>query len=89
MRTTLTIDDHTDRKLKEIAHRTGKSYKEVVNETLRAGLQATGVREKATPYKLKPAAMGQVAAGFDLDKALQLADGLEDEEIVHKLVRRK
>jgi hypothetical protein len=89
MRTTLTIDDHTDRKLKDIAHRTGKSYKQVVNETLRAGLQATGVKEKARPYRVKPASMGKVAAGFDLDKALQLADGLENEEIVRKLSQRK
>jgi hypothetical protein len=89
MRTTLTIDDHTAKKLKQIAHETGKSYKQVVNETLQAGLRAGGVHEQARPYKIKPVSMGNVAADFDLDKALQLSDALEDEEIVRKLAQRK
>ena len=38
MRTTLTIDDHLARALKERAHRSGKPFKQIVNETLRAGL---------------------------------------------------
>jgi hypothetical protein len=33
--------------------------------------------------------MGQVTAGFDLDKALELSDKLEDAEIVRKLALRK
>ena len=89
MRTTLTIDDRTARKLKEIAHRTGKSYKQVVNETLQAGLQAAGVRDSARRYRLKPVSMGGVAAGYNLDKALQLADALEDEELARKMTLRK
>ena len=89
MRTTLTIDDRTSKKLKRISHETGKSYKQVVNETLQAGLQASEVRESARPYRLKPVSMGQVTAGFDLDKALELSDKLEDAEIVRKLALRK
>ncbi len=89
MRTTLTIDDQTAKKLKEIAHRTGKSWKQVVNETLQQGLRADGVRESAKPYRLKPVSMGDVAAGYDLDRALRLADALEDEELVRKLALRK
>lgn len=89
MRTTLTIDDRTAKKLKQIAHQTGKSYKQVVNETLHAGLQASAVREKAKPYRLKPVSMGELAPGFDLDKALELSDRLEDAEIVRKLGLRK
>ena len=40
MRTTLTIDDSIDRKLKAAVKRTGKTYKQVVNETLQRGLVA-------------------------------------------------
>jgi len=40
MRTTLTLDDDLARKLRDRAHREGKSFKYVTNEVLRAGLQA-------------------------------------------------
>lgn len=89
MRTTLTIDDSTAKKLKQIAHETGKSYKQVVNETLRRGLAAAKVREPTAIYKLKPSSLGELAADYNLDKALALADHLEDEEIAEKLRRRK
>ena len=88
MRTTLTIDERLARDLKEIAHRSGKPFKQVVNETLHAGLSA----QKAPParrYRLKPASLGQPLPGIDLDKALQLADALEDVEIARKLEMRK
>jgi len=89
MRTTLTIDDVTARKLKRIALETGKTYKQVVNETLRRGLAAADYREAADPYRLKPVSLGEVAAGYNLDKALALSEQLEDEEIVRKLRLRK
>jgi predicted transcriptional regulator len=89
MRTTLTIDDGTDRKLKRLAHETGTSYKQVVNETLQAGLQASQVRERRKAYRVKPAALGEVSPGYDLDKALALADTLEDAETARKLKLRK
>jgi hypothetical protein len=89
MRTTLTIDDSTARKLKQIAHQTGKSYKQVVNETLRRGLSVDEIREQAKPYRLKPASLGKVSSEYDLDKALALSERLEDEEIVRKLGLRK
>ena len=87
MRTTLTIEDGIDRKLKALARKTGKSYKQVVNETLKHGL-AVGDRA-ARSYKLRPASMGAVDHAYDLDRALALADAMEDEEIVRKLTLRK
>jgi hypothetical protein len=63
MRTTLTLDDHVARTLKERAHRSGKPFKQIVNETLRTGLGATGVR-RSKPYKIKPAALGGVMPGI-------------------------
>ncbi len=87
MRTTLTLDDQLAKTLKEIAHRTGKPFKDVVNETLRGGLQKKGVQPK--PYKLKTVSLGGVLGGLNLDKALSIADALEDEEIARKLEMRK
>ncbi|HUO85623.1 MAG TPA: DUF2191 domain-containing protein [Thermoanaerobaculia bacterium] len=89
MRTTLTIDDHLARDLKEIAHRSGKSFKVVVNEALQAGLIAGGGRRRPKPYRLDPASLGEVRGDIDLDKALALADSLEDEALAGKIEQNK
>lgn len=89
MRTTLTLTDDIARALKSIAYKTGRPFKDVVNDTLRTGLAAKRNPKKARAYKLTPASMGGVAPGINLDKALQLADALEDEEIARKLQLRK
>jgi len=88
MRTTLTIDDRIAKVLKESAYRSGRSFKEVVNETLRKGLDAERT-VNPKPYRLKPASLGRAAAGMDLRKALLLADRIEEEEVARKLEMRK
>lgn len=88
-RTTLTIDDRIAAQLKCIARDTARPFKVVVNETLRAGLQARGTPGGARPYRLKPVSLGEPHPGYDLRKALALADTLEDEEISRELAARK
>jgi hypothetical protein len=90
MRTTLTLEEPIATALKNAAHRSGKPFKQVVNETLRAGLKVGKARAPATqPYRLKPARLGGPVSHADLDKVLQLADALEDEELRRKLDQRK
>jgi plasmid stability protein len=89
MRTTLTIEDDLAQALKERAFRTGRSFKAVVNEALRSGLDAAETRPNPRRYRLKAAALGGVRPGVDLDKALRLAETLEDREIGRKLEQRK
>lgn len=89
MRTTLTLDEQIAKALKNAAHRTGKPFKQVVNETLRAGLAADAAPTKTRPYRVKTVALGGIVGGIGLEKALQLADALEDEEITRKLALRK
>lgn len=89
MRTTLTIEDRLAKELKEAAHKSGKSFKEVVNEALRAGLAARKTPPKAKPYRLKSCSMGGPHPGINLDKALRLADEVENEEIARKLAMKK
>jgi predicted DNA-binding ribbon-helix-helix protein len=89
MRTTLTIEDRIARDLKQIAHRSGKPFKVVVNETLRAGLAAGEEPAKPKRYRLRPVSLGGVRRGINLDKALALADSLEDEELAYKTELRK
>jgi hypothetical protein len=84
MRTTLTIDDQLARELKEIALRTGRRFNDVVNETLLAGLQ-TQSTPAGIPYRLETVSLGGVMKGFNLNKALQIAGALEDEETARGL----
>lgn len=88
MRTTLTIDDSLARELKKRALETGKPFKQVVNEALLTGLQQQVVR-KPQAYRLKPASLGVPMPGVNLDKALLLADELEDLSLRAKLEQRK
>lgn len=88
MRTTLTVDDQLVQELKEVAHKTGKPFKEVVNETLRNGLRSKR-SPSPKPYRLATVSLGGVRPGINLDKALSIADAIEDEEIARKLEMRK
>lgn len=73
-RTTLTLEDDVAERLRQESRRTGKSFKDVVNETLRAGL----VRGPTTPAPFKVLArdMG-LKLGFDLDDIEGLLDQVE------------
>jgi len=88
MRTTLTLDDDVAAELRKRARKTGKPFKALVNDALRAGLRG-GEAASGRTYRLEPSSMGGVVAGVDLDRALRLADALEDEAIAHKLELRK
>ncbi len=84
MRTTLTIDDALLRQLRQKALDCGKPFKQVVNDTLRAGLmQATAHRRE--PYHCPTFSIGGLAPGITLTKANQLAADLEDELLVEQL----
>jgi plasmid stability protein len=89
MRTTLTIDDDLARRLKQRAVDTGRAFKDVVNEALRSGLEQASMKPARRTYRADPVALGRPARGVDLDKALQLAGRLEDEELVRKQELRK
>jgi Arc/MetJ family transcription regulator len=88
MRTTLTLDDDVAAELKRVARRTGRPFKELVNEALRAGLR-TRSAPAARRYRLTPSSLGGVIPGVDLDRALRLAEAIEDEAIARKLEMRK
>ena len=83
MRTTVTLEPDLQRLLKETALRSGRPFKQVLNDTLRAGLQRpTG---RAAPFKQRVFSLGRPKV--DLTKAAALAAELEDQEILAKAVR--
>jgi hypothetical protein len=85
MRTTVTLDPDVAAELKELARQRGVSFKEVLNDAVRAGL-AAGTTPRA--YRLPTARLG-LRPGVDLDGALRLAAAMEDEDTVRKLELRK
>ncbi|MGB0514011.1 MAG: hypothetical protein ACPGJE_04120 [Wenzhouxiangellaceae bacterium] len=85
MRTTLTIDDALAEALKKTAFETGKSFKQVVNEALRAGLERHQALPGARTYSVKPADLGPAAASVNLDKTMRLVGELEDAERLGKM----
>ena len=87
MRTTLTVDDDIMRKLKDEVHRTGFPLKQIVNTTLEIGLRNLHKKQQRK-YKLKTFSMGSSLV-VDLDKALQIASKMEDDEIIRKMEIRK
>ena len=88
MRTTLTIDNHTYALLKEKAMQMDKPFKQVVNEVLLLGINKLE-HPDPSPYHLQPVSMGQPRQGINLDKAVNLAEDMEDKEITAKLEKRK
>jgi hypothetical protein len=87
-RTTLTLESDLARTLRQRAHDTNRSFKDVVNEAIRAGLSSARAPRRRT-YRVNATHLGGVRPGIDLDKALQLAAALEDAEIARKLALRK
>lgn len=88
MRSTFRIDDDLLEELKARAREQKVPLTRVVNRVLRAGLAASGGRgPKRKRYRESTHSMG--VPRTDLDKALALAAGLEDEEILRKLAMRK
>lgn len=88
MRTTLTIDDHLMKELKALAHGKGLPLKRVINDTLRAGLASGRDPRPPKPYRCKTFKMGYPPR-LNLDKALDIAAALEDDETARKLALKK
>lgn len=81
MRTTVTLDPDTRLLIERAMRERGLSFKEAVNDAIRAGLadRRAGARSYTTARRLGPARV-------DLTKALGLAERLEDEELARRLV---
>ena len=79
MRTTLTIDDDVLDRARRIASRLRSPFRRVVNEALRAGLQAVEEPARARPYHTQPRKLG-LKAGRNLDNIQELIAQVEGEE---------
>ncbi len=88
MRTTVDIDDDLLKRLRNEAHHRGVRFKHLLNRVLRQGLNEPPTK-LAEAFECPSFAMGQAARSINLDKAIRVADSLEDEEIARELEQRK
>jgi hypothetical protein len=78
MRTTLSLDDDLGIELQRIQRRSGKPWKQVVNETIRAGLSHVGEQRRAAPAATtQPVRLGRPRVGdiSNVHEVLSLVEG--------------
>ena len=80
MRTTVTLDPDAEQIVRRRMRERGMSFKEAINDAIRAGASATAAQR---PFRTEVAAMGE--SRVNLDRALQLAADLEDDELIRKM----
>ncbi len=81
MRTTITLDPDVEDLIKRAMEERGMSFKQAVNEAIRAGFAP----RRASPTTFPTYRMGTPLV--DITKALRLAGELEDQELVSRLAR--
>jgi hypothetical protein len=77
MRTTLTLDDDVAAKLKAESRRAGRSFREVVNETLRRGLMSQRATGRRQPFAVEARDLGDLKPGLSLDNVAELIEQVE------------
>jgi len=88
VRTTLSIADDLLKDLRALAHARRLTLTAAANTVLRAGLASLSERDQPrSRFREQPVDMG--VPTVDLTKALALAAGMEDQEVLRKLELRK
>lgn len=80
MRTTITLTAEAESLVKRAMAERGLSFKAAVNEAIIHGLSAAG-----QPAEFRTQTRGMGRARVDLDRALQIAGQLQDDEIMRKM----
>lgn len=74
MRTTITLDDDVAVELEKLRRETGRTFKDIVNETLRAGLRPAP-RQTVEPVQYtQPRAMGALVDVSDVSALIAVMD---------------
>jgi hypothetical protein len=75
-RKTVTLDDDVRAKLEAEMKKSGESFKETINETLRVGLLSRQKIRTSKPFKIQARDMG-LKPGYNLDKVWELIEQVE------------
>ena len=84
MRTTLTLEPELAQKLRDLAHKRGTSFKQVLNDAIRRGLSAQLPAAGVEPFTFEPHRGGAFQPGIDPTKLNQLFDQIEVEGFLTK-----
>jgi hypothetical protein len=76
VRTTLTLDEDVAARLKSESRRSGRPFKDVVNDFLRRALDATAPARPRKRFEVKARPLG-VVAGIDYDNVGDLLEQIE------------
>lgn len=77
MRTTLTLENDVATRLRAEARRTGRSFKDLVNECLRRGLAQGEPTRAVERFAVKPRDLGVLQPGLSLDNVAELLERIE------------
>jgi hypothetical protein len=77
MRTTLTLDDDVAAKLKTESRRAGRPFRDIVNETLRRGLESRRATAQRRAFKVTARDLGNLRPGLSLDNIAELIERVE------------
>lgn len=78
MRTTLTLDEDVAAKLKAESRRLDRSFREVVNDTLRRGLAThRAASSRLARFKVTARDLGRLRPGLSLDNVSELIEHVE------------
>lgn len=80
MRTTVTLDPDTEAVVRRLMERRGVSFKQALNDAIRAG-DSPAVEPE--PFRTTVRHLGTPTVS--LDRALQLAGDLEDDELIRRM----
>jgi hypothetical protein len=74
VRTTLTLDDDVAVRLKAAARRSGASFREVVNQTIRSGLSSRPPAKPKARFRVAARDLGALRIGVSLDSIADVLD---------------
>lgn len=77
VRTTLTLDDDVAAKLRSLARRSGRPFRDVVNDAIRRGLAQPPPRRARMAFTIESRDLGQLRPGLSLDNVAELIERAE------------
>jgi hypothetical protein len=83
MRKTVTLDKDVERMLRDVMHRTRRSFKETLNAALRIGLGRKPPQARKTPFAVKARPMG-LRTGIDPTSLNKLSDDLDADAFLER-----
>lgn len=81
MRTTVTLDPDTESLVRRLMQQRGISFKQALNDAIRAGGPQKAGAASVPPTRVRSLGVPTI----NLDRALQVAGELEDDEIIRKM----